>query len=96
MRNLIPQPGSNPSRRRGHARPRQRIRDRLTPGRLRVWYGPDSGGGGFLWNCNRCDGRPNDDSGGLKRSLAGARAAAKFHARGHWFMRAVYEPAEEG
>jgi hypothetical protein len=79
-----------------HREPRRswlrRFADRLTPGRLRVWYGPD-GRGGYEWECRRCSGRRPEETGpngGYTRSLAGAQSRAKKHARRHFGMRVVY------
>lgn len=81
------------SRRGRHNPPRRTILDRLTPGRLRVWYSPDPDVPGYLWSCNRCARRHTSPGlgGGLTRTLAEARHRAKRHARKHFGMRAVYE-----
>lgn len=89
----------NPTPRHRSIPPRRPLRDRLTPYRLRVWYGPNTGGeylggGPYAWHCPRCERRGGDHAsfGGDAPTLDVARFQADWHARGrHWLMRAVYE-----
>lgn len=76
-----------------------RLADRLTPPWMRVYYGPDSAarlivkGGAYSWRCSLCGRRVR--SAGFTTTLRKAELEAGLHARGHWFMRAVYEPDSE-
>lgn len=96
MKKLTPRRRINTPR-----RPLARLLDRLTPARLRVYYGPDGAarwgpeGCRYSWGCNRCLRRGRQvDSAGFTRTLIDARAEAEMHAGEprHFGMRVVYDP----